>query len=90
METETKVSATHIMGAIYDNKAEILWSPQLFRSKADFIRACQSGAKDPSTMLHKFPSDYELVVVGRWDETSGIISADKLRLGSVLDLCPLS
>lgn len=83
-------SESHIIGAIYDNKAGVHWAPQLFRSNADFVRGCQTAAKDPSTMLHKHPSDYELMVMGSWDEATGIISVDKQRLGSVLDLCPLT
>lgn len=91
LEIKPSTEPTHIIGAIYDNKAGILWQPQLFRSKADFVRACQTGAKDPSTMLHKFPSDYELMVVGAWSESFGIVpEVAQQRLGTVLDLCPLS
>lgn len=81
---------THVIGSILDTKSGVYWSPQLFRSNADFIRSVQIGAKDPSTMLHKFPGDYELIVVGGWDEKAGISNTDGHRLGTVLDLCPLS
>lgn len=80
---------SHVIGSIYDTKSELFWSPQLFRSTADFIRAVQTGAKDKTTMLNKFPSDYELHVVGSWDESSGIESTETKRLGTVTDLCPL-
>lgn len=90
MELSNETKPTHVIGSIYDTKAEIFSQPQLYRSKPDFIRACQAAAKDPQTMLHKHPSDYEIMVMGKWDESTGIVSADGERLGSVLDLCPLS
>jgi len=90
LATPETPKTSHIIGAIYDTKAELFWQPQLFRSKADFIRALQMGAKDKTTMLHQFPADYDLMVVGEWDETSAIMSNNLSRLGSVLDLCPLN
>ncbi|AZL82887.1 nonstructural protein [Apis mellifera associated microvirus 28] len=85
---ETK--STHVLGSIYDTKAEIFSQPQLYRSKADLIRACQGAAKDPQTMLHKHPSDYQIFVVGAWSESDAIVANSLEYLGTVLDLCPLS
>lgn len=83
------LSTTHILCSIQDSKAGIFWAPMLYRSKADFIRACQQAAKDPSTMLHKFPGDYNLVVLASWCEYDGKIEqGEPEKLGSVLDLCP--
>lgn len=62
----------------------------LARSSADFIRSVQVEAKNPNSMLHKFPADYDLYLLGGWDEKTGIETNEKKRLGSVLDLCPLS
>lgn len=81
---------THVIAAIKDTKAEVFMPPYLYRTKADFIRTVQVEAKNPQSMLHKFPSDYELYIVGDWDEQTGIIPSDELRLGSVMDLCPLT
>lgn len=85
---------THVLCSIYDNKAEIYFAPQLFRSPADFIRQIQVAAKDKNSMLHQHPSDYELIVLCDWSETEAILpgtGSDNVykRLGSVLDLCPL-
>jgi len=90
MQTSQTNGSTHIMGCIYDNKSEIYWQPHLFRSPADFVRQIQMEAKNDKSMLNKFPSDYELYIVGEWQETEGVIDYSKRRLGSVLDLCPLS
>lgn len=88
MKNETL--GTHIIGSIFDTKSGIYSPPYLFRSAADFIRTIQSEAKNPNSMLHKFPGDYTLCVIGNWDEKSGIVDNDAFqRLGSVLDLCPL-
>ena len=83
-------TATHVLGSIYDNKSELFWAPQLFRSKADFVRAVQTGARDQNSMLHKHPSDFELYIVGEWNEGDALLNTEVIRLGSVLDLCPLS
>lgn len=80
---------THVLTAIYDTKAEIFLGLQTARSPGDFIRSIQVEAKNTQSMLHKFPSDYELYVIGEWSETDSILTTEKKRLGSVLDLCPL-
>lgn len=79
-----------VLTAIYDNKSEIFLGANVARSTADFIRSVQVEAKNPQSMLHKFPSDYELYVISQWDEKEGVILTEKKRLGSVLDLCPLN
>lgn len=94
METQaneiSKLNATHIICAIKDTKSGIYDIPRIYRSKADFIRAVQVAAKNPETMFNKFPADYDLYVIGAWCEYNAIDQIEDLRLGSVLDLCPLS
>ena len=82
----------HVMGSIYDNKGEFFMTPHFFKSSADFIRNIQVEAKNLQSMLNKFPADYELHIIGSYDEMTGSIEQGDLvkRLGSVLDLCPLS
>lgn len=82
--------STHVLGSIYDNKSELFWAPQLFRTKADFVRGCQTAAKDKSSMLNQHPSDFELFIVGQWNEADALVDFEQTRLGSVLDLCPLN
>lgn len=83
-------NSTHVIGSLYDTKSEIFMAINLFRSTADFIRSIQIEAKNQNSMLHKFPADYDLVVVGDWHENDGISTTYQKRLGSVLDLCPLA
>lgn len=80
---------THILASIYDNKSEIFFAPQLFRSTADFVRTIQNEAKRSDSMLNKHPSDYELYVISNWSESTAEQELVHKRLGSVLDLCPL-
>lgn len=87
---ETQTNKTHVIASIYDTKAEIYDQPRLFKNAADFVRACQTATKNPETMFNKFPADYDLVIIGEWDEKSAITSWEKKRLGSILDLCPLN
>ena len=56
------------MGSIYDNKGEFFMTPHFFKSSADFIRNIQVEAKNPQSMLNKFPADYELHIIGSYDE----------------------
>lgn len=81
---------SHVITGIYDIKSEIYLGLNLAKTTADFVRSVQVEAKNPQSMLHKFPSDYELCVLGSWNENEGITSAEVKRLGSVLDLCPLN
>lgn len=81
---------SHVITAIYDVKSEIFLGVNLARTQGDFIRSVQVEAKNPQSMLHKFPSDYDLFIIGEWNEHEGIQNGEKKRLGSVLDLCPLN
>lgn len=76
--------------AIYDNKAERFFALNASPTTGDFIRSVQVEAKNPQSMLHKFPSDYELYILSDFSESDGVIPSEKKRLGSVLDLCPLN
>jgi len=76
--------------AIYDNKAERFFALNASPTIGDFIRSVQVEAKNPQSMLHKFPSDYELYTLSNFSEAEGVIPSEKKRLGSVLDLCPLN
>lgn len=76
--------------AIYDNKAERFFALNTSRSTLDFIRSVQVEAKNPQSMLHQFPSDYELYTLSDFCDKTGIVLSEKKRLGSVLDLCPLN
>lgn len=79
-----------ILVTIHDTKADLHYKPNTARTPGDFVRSVQMEAKNPDSMIHKYPADYDLVVLGSWDEATGTITPDRKRLGSVLDLCPLS
>lgn len=88
------MKSTHVIGSLLDTKAGIFSPPHLFRTKADFIRSIQTEAKNPQSMLHQHPGDYDLYIVGDWHESTAIDVTERIetpeRLGSVLDLCPLN
>lgn len=81
---------SHVITAIKDTKSELLFGLNLSRNSADFVRSVQVEAKNTVSMLHKFPADYDLMIIGEWSEQTGILSNEQKRLGSVLDLCPLT
>lgn len=76
---------THVIGTIYDTKAEIYFAPQLFRTSLDFIRGIQQAAKDSNSMLSQHPADYELYILGSWSESTAEITLEQKRLGSIRD-----
>ena len=80
----------YLLCSIYDNKAKIFKGINISKTKADFIRSVQVEAKNPESMFNRFPGDFELYVIGNWDEEQGITNSANERLGSVLDLCPLN
>lgn len=84
------MTTSHVLTGIFDTKSELFFALNLARTQGDFIRSVQVEAKNPQSMLNKFPADYELYILGSWDEKTGVETTDKKRLGSVLDLCPLN
>ena len=62
-----------ILVSVVDKKAEafgpVFTSKNVAIATRDFSQACQ----DPQSNLNKFPEDYELILLGEFDETSGKI-----------------
>lgn len=61
--------------SVYDTKAK-LWSVPFFSHSSvvavrDFQAATRGGGG-----IAQFPADYELYAMGKWDETTGVFSAD--------------
>lgn len=78
-----------IIATLKDTKANLLHQPYIYRTETDFIRSVQQAAKNPEAIITQYPADFDLLVIGKWSETDGIIETEQTRLGSVLDLCPL-
>ncbi len=62
------------MFSIRDAKAEI-FNPPFFKTTAgEAERDFHQAVNDPSTMLNKYPTDYDLYYLGEYDDMSGKFS----------------
>lgn len=66
------------MYSIHDSKAEAYLSPIYFKTKGEALRAFETSCKDTDSNFYKYPSDFTMVELGEFDEsTATIISHDK-------------
>lgn len=59
--------------ALKDVKAEAFAQPFFVATVAVARRAMEKAVSDPESDVHRFPADYELYVLGEFDERSGIL-----------------
>lgn len=77
--------------AIRDSKAEIYLSPFPARSEVDAARQILASFSDPqiaSTPVGQHPEDFSLMLVGEFDDETGLLVAHAPRL--VVELATLS
>lgn len=64
--------------SVHDSKAEAYLSPIYFRTKGEAIRAFETTCKDPTSQFNQYPTDFTLVELGEFNEsTSEILSLSK-------------
>lgn len=69
------------MFSVHDSKAEAYFSPMCFKTAGEAIRAFATSCEEPNSNFYKYPSDFTLVELGEYDETTGTISChDKPRI----------
>lgn len=66
----------HRMYSIFDVKVEAFNVPFFAPSDGAAVRNFAMASKDPQTVMHSFPHDYELWFVGQFDDTRGCIFDD--------------
>jgi len=59
--------------AIYDRKTEIYRFPNFVRSEGQALRALSQAVLDLETEIGKFPADFELYELARWDDERGTV-----------------
>lgn len=57
--------------AVYDEKAEAFAMPFFQQSDVLAVRAFMAAARDPESLLAKFPRDYALYKLGEYDDNLG-------------------
>ncbi len=66
---------------IYDIKAQVHNNPMVQNNNAEAMRTFANLVNDEVTFINKHPEDYQLCVVGEWDEYTGeIIGQRKLTV----------
>lgn len=65
----------HHVFAVYDTKLTAYATPFFMPTVAAAKRAFAGAVEDPSTMLHKHPSDFALYHVGEFDDESGALNS---------------
>lgn len=76
----------HYAYTVHDTKSHSYGPPMFFRHAAEAMRAFEQAANDEGTMLHKYPSDYELVRIGNYNDEHGILTTeDHISLGFAQD-----
>ena len=76
----------HYAYAVHDTKSHSYGPPMFFRHAAEAMRAFEQAANDDKTMLYKYPSDYELVRIGHYDDDTGTLNTeDHISLGFAQD-----
>lgn len=61
----------HSVLAVYDEKAEAFAAPFFQQSDVLAVRAFMSAARDPESLLYKFPRDYALYKLATYDDNTG-------------------
>lgn len=66
--------STLLVCAIMDSKVSAFSPPMYFRTKGEAVRAFLDALKDTGTVLSKHPRDYQLFLLGTFDDSSGLLS----------------
>lgn len=68
--------------AVYDLKVLNYSQPTFHINRGEAIRMFSDAVNDENTYLHRHPGDYELVLIGQYDDEVGaIIPCEKENLG---------
>lgn len=62
--------------SIRDHVAKRFLQPTLFRTQPEAIRAFKHSLEDQNGPFFRSPSDFELCVLGQFDEDTGVITAN--------------
>lgn len=62
------------MFAVHDRAAEAFMQPFFAKTIGLACRMFETSCADPSTHLHKHPSDFTLCEIGEFDDVSGVLT----------------
>lgn len=71
-----------VICSVFDSKAQLFSAPFVSHSRITAVRDFEGAVRDVGSGINKFPSDYQLYLIGKWDEESGRI--DQLDVPELL------
>lgn len=75
-----------IICAIKDNAVEAFGQPIFVNHRNEAIRAFGDEMQNPQSTMHKHPNDYDLYIIGRYNEETGELFDDsKERIARGID-----
>lgn len=74
--------------SVYDMKAGSYTPPFLARTPGEAVRIIANTVRSVESILAQYPADFQLVLVGEWDEMTGVLSPCPLEVvGVVATIC---
>lgn len=61
--------------ALKDRAADVYGKPLYVRSNAEAVRSLTDETRNPESAIHTHPEDYDLYLIGYFDEDTGEIKA---------------
>ena len=75
---------------VQDTKAEYFMNPMVHRNNGEALRAFEEGATHPESFISKYPSNFNLILVGEFcEETGRINSVDHTPLANGMDFAKI-
>lgn len=75
--------------SVYDKKTDSYSPPMESNNDEEMMRTIASDMGNENSLLHKFPTDFELHIVGSWDNTRGkVVLRDKKLICTLIELHP--
>lgn len=72
--------STLLVCAIMDSKVGAFSPPMYFRSKGEAVRSFLDALSDQSTTLSKHPRDYQMFLVGSFDDQTGLLTPATIEM----------
>lgn len=60
-----------IVCSVFDKKASVFCTPFFSQNQSTAVRDFSFGVQDPNSQISSFAGDYDLFVLGSWDEEAG-------------------
>lgn len=70
------MASVKFLVSVFDRKAQVYGAPVMARTLGDSERQFQDLLSDKDSFPGKHPEDFDLVLVGKFDEDSGVVTPE--------------